>query len=78
MDPQPNIAVQNLIRTLTNELELVRTRRAEQRRGRQRHGWALVSIVGYTNAGKSTFLNRLAGAGSSVSRSMTRGIVSTA
>ena len=55
-------SIQNLIRTLTHELELVRTRRAEQRRGRQRHGWALVSIVGYTNAGKSTLLNRLAGA----------------
>ena len=55
-------SIQSLIRTLTNELELVRTRRAEQRRGRQRHGWALVSIVGYTNAGKSTLLNRLAGA----------------
>jgi GTP-binding protein HflX len=54
--------IQELIRTLTDELEQVRTRRAEQRRGRQRHGWALVSIVGYTNAGKSTLLNRLAGA----------------
>jgi GTP-binding protein HflX len=55
-------SIQSLIRTLSKELELVRTRRAEQRRGRQRHGWALVSIVGYTNAGKSTLLNRLAGA----------------
>ncbi len=54
--------IQMLIRTLTKELELVRTRRAEQRRGRHRHGWALVSLVGYTNAGKSTLLNRLAGA----------------
>lgn len=54
--------LQLLVGTLTKELELVRTRRAEQRRGRQRHGWALVSIVGYTNAGKSTLLNRLAGA----------------
>ena len=55
-------SIQSLIRTLTEELELVRTRRAEQRRGRQRHGWALVSIIGYTNAGKSTLLNRLSGA----------------
>lgn len=54
--------IQMLIRSLTKELELVRTRRAEQRRGRHRHGWALVSLVGYTNAGKSTLLNRLAGA----------------
>ncbi|MEN8255189.1 MAG: GTPase HflX [Verrucomicrobiota bacterium] len=54
--------IQDLIRTLKRDLELVRTRRAEQRRGRKRHGWALVSIVGYTNAGKSTLLNRLSGA----------------
>ena len=54
--------IQELIRTLSKELEQVRLRRAEQRRGRHRHGWALVSIVGYTNAGKSTLLNRLAGA----------------
>jgi len=55
-------SIQSLIRTLTQELEQVRLRRAEQRRGRQRHGWVLVSIVGYTNAGKSTLLNRLSGA----------------
>ena len=54
--------IQELIRTLKRDLELVRTRRSEQRRGRRRHGWALVSLVGYTNAGKSTLLNRLAGA----------------
>ena len=34
--------IQELIRTLKRDLELVRTRRAEQRRGRKRHGWALV------------------------------------
>jgi GTPase len=54
--------IQELIRTLKRDLELVRTRRAEQRRGRRRHGWALISLVGYTNAGKSTLLNRLSGA----------------
>ena len=43
-------------------LEDVRARRSEQRRGRRRHGWALITLVGYTNAGKSTLLNGLTGA----------------
>jgi len=54
--------IQDLIRTLHKELQQVRTRRAEQRRGRRCHGWSLVSLVGYTNAGKSTLLNQLSGA----------------
>ena len=51
---------QDLIRTLKRDLELVRTRRAEQRRGRRRHGWALVSLLGIP-MGKSTLLNQLSG-----------------
>ncbi|HOW97865.1 MAG TPA: GTPase HflX [Kiritimatiellia bacterium] len=43
-------------------LEEVRQHRAEQRRGRRRHGWALLTLVGYTNAGKSTLINHLADA----------------
>lgn len=35
---------------------------ARQSRMRQRNAWPLVSLVGYTNAGKSTLLNALAGA----------------
>ena len=54
--------IQLLIRTLKRDLELVRTRRAEQRRSRKRHGWYLMSLVGYTNAGKSTLLNQLSDA----------------
>jgi GTP-binding protein HflX len=46
----------------TDLLELQRTRQL-QRKGRGRSGLASVSIVGYTNAGKSTLLNRLTQAG---------------
>lgn len=44
-------------------LKSVREHRAELRRGRRRHGWALISLVGYTNAGKSTLINSLTNAG---------------
>jgi GTPase len=55
--------IEERITRLRRELETVRKRRAEQRKGRQRHGWGLVSLVGYTNAGKSTLLNCLTEAG---------------
>ncbi|HBA85400.1 MAG TPA: GTPase HflX [Verrucomicrobia bacterium] len=54
--------IQERIDRLGSEIEQVRLRRAEQRRGRRRHGWALITLVGYTNAGKSTLLNTLTGA----------------
>lgn len=47
---------------LDEELVLVRRQRATQREGRQRNQWPLASIVGYTNAGKSTLFNQLTGA----------------
>jgi GTP-binding protein HflX len=47
---------------IDSELELVRRQRETQRAGRQRSEWPLASIVGYTNAGKSTLLNKLTGA----------------
>jgi GTP-binding protein HflX len=46
---------------IESELDIVRRQRATQRAGRQRSNWPLASIVGYTNAGKSTLLNALTG-----------------
>ena len=43
------------------ELKVVRRQRATQRKGRQKQDTAHAAIVGYTNSGKSTLLNRLAG-----------------
>jgi len=54
--------VQERIDRIRIELEAVRRHRQTQREGRQRHLWPLASIVGYTNAGKSTLLNTLTGA----------------
>lgn len=47
---------------LRRELEKVRAHRARHRKQRQRAGVFVVSIVGYTNAGKSTLLNKLSNA----------------
>jgi GTP-binding protein HflX len=54
--------VQERIARLERELESVRRTRAVQRQGRKRHQWPVASVVGYTNAGKSTLLNLLTGA----------------
>jgi GTP-binding protein HflX len=54
--------VQDRIAKISRELELVRQQRGIQRSVRQRNNWPLASIVGYTNAGKSTLLNAVTGA----------------
>ena len=41
----------------------MRKNRTVQREGRLRRNWPLASLVGYTNAGKSSLLNSLTGAG---------------
>jgi GTPase len=53
--------VQERIDRISGDLDAVRRHRATQRSGRQRNFWPLASIVGYTNAGKSTLLNALTG-----------------
>jgi len=51
--------VRDRINRLEKEIEMQRRRRHERRKGRTRHGLPAISIVGYTNAGKSTLLNSL-------------------
>ena len=55
--------IRERISRLQSELEQVRQVRAVQRERRMKNSVPVVAIVGYTNAGKSTLLNCLTGAG---------------
>lgn len=55
--------IRERIRRLEAELEQVQRVRAVQRERRKKNAVPVVAIVGYTNAGKSTLLNRLTNAG---------------
>ena len=55
--------IRERIARLQNELEQVRQIRGVQRQHRMKNSVPVVAIVGYTNAGKSTLLNQLTGAG---------------
>jgi GTPase len=54
--------IRRRVMQIQRELEHVQTHRRLQRHGRRRAGMPVVALVGYTNAGKTTLLNRLSGA----------------
>ena len=54
--------VQERISILEDQIDALRVDRATRRKARRRSGLPTAALVGYTNAGKSSLLNRLTGA----------------
>ena len=55
--------VRDRIQRISKSLEDVRRHRGQHRERRRQQGFSVASLVGYTNAGKSTLLNSMTGAG---------------
>lgn len=55
--------IRNRIDQLNKELKEIRENRAVLRKKRERQGISVIALIGYTNAGKSTLMNALTGAG---------------
>jgi GTP-binding protein HflX len=53
--------IRRRVMQIRRELEHVRVHRRIHREGRRRAGLPIVALVGYTNAGKTTLMNRLTG-----------------
>jgi GTP-binding protein HflX len=54
--------IQRRVAKIRRDLEGVQVHRRLQRKGRRRNGVPIVALVGYTNAGKTTLMNRMTGA----------------
>jgi len=62
--------IRTRIHTLSQDIELVRRRRAQLRERRQKASVPTVALVGYTNAGKTTLFNVLTRAGAEASNAL--------
>jgi len=51
--------IKDRITRIKRDLQRIQRRREEQRKSRQKYPWPTVSLVGYTNAGKTTLFNAL-------------------